>query len=123
MRRCIMSQKISAFYYIKNNKRRISVLVVSLAMFLLVTYLAMFLLSTTAKTFESILTETTKYVQYISLESEDLNLDYESNPDADSDETYMKAVYRKYDEIQNSKKKIKGIKDVFVAQVEYTYVK
>lgn len=30
-----MSQKIPAFYYIKNNKRRVSVLVVSLAMFLL----------------------------------------------------------------------------------------
>ena len=42
-----MSQKISAFYYIKNNKRRVSVLVTSLAMFSIVTYVSMFLLSAT----------------------------------------------------------------------------
>ena len=66
-----MSQKISAFYYIKNNKRRVSVLVTSLAMFSIVTYVSMFLLSATSETFEDILTETSRHIQYIQLDGDD----------------------------------------------------
>lgn len=117
-----MSQKISSFYYIKNNKRRVSVLVVSLAMFFVVIYITMFLLSTTSKTFESILTKTTKYVQCITLYGDDVDMDYDSDSDEDYSPMYMEAVREKYDEIAETLKKYDGIEEVFVAQVEYSYI-
>lgn len=116
-----MSQKISAFYYIKNNKRRVSVLVTSLAMFFIVTYISMFLLSTTSETFKAVLIETSKYIQYITLDSDDLEF---SNNDGQAapENIYMEAVNKKYAEIKNSLKKCKGIEDAFLVQTEYTYV-
>lgn len=116
-----MSQKISAFYYIKNNKRRVSVLVTSLAMFFIITYISMFLLSTTSETFKSVLVENGKYIQYIVFGADGLEFD-RSNPKADSENIYMEAVNKKYGEIENSLKQCKGIGDAFIAQVEYTYV-
>ncbi len=91
-----MSQKIPAFYYIKNNKRRVSVLVVSLAMFFIITYMSMFLLSTTSETFRSVLTESTKYIQYILLTDKDLDIDAGILQDGITEEDYMDAVNKKY---------------------------
>ncbi len=116
-----MSQKISAFYYIKNNKRRVSVLIISLAMFFIITYTSMFLLSTTSETFKAVLVENGKYIQYIVFGGDDLELD-KSSPQADSEDIYREAVNKKYGEIKNSIKQCKGVEDVFIAQVEYTYV-
>lgn len=116
-----MSQKISAFYYIKNNKRRVSVLVTSLAMFSIVTYVSMFLLSATSETFEDILTETSRHIQYIQLDGDDLEYNY-SDKQASSEDIYNEAVNKKYDEIRNSLINSKGIEDAFVVQTEYSYV-
>lgn len=116
-----MSQKISAFYYIKNNKRRVSVLVTSLAMFFIVTYISMFLLSATSETFEDILTETSRYIQYITLDSDDLEFINGSTQEAPED-IYMEAVNKKYGEIKGSLRKCKGIKETFIVQTEYTYI-
>ncbi len=116
-----MSQKISAFYYIKNNKRRVSVLVTSLAMFSIVTYVSMFLLSATSETFEDILTETSRHIQYIQLDGDDLEYNY-SDKQASPEDIYNEAVNKKYDEIRNSLINSKGIEDVFVVQTEYSYV-
>ena len=116
-----MSQKISAFYYIKNNKRRVSVLVTSLAMFSIVTYVSMFLLSATSETFEDILTETSRHIQYIQLDGDDLEYNY-SDKQASPEDIYNEAVNKKYDEIRNSLINSKGIEDAFVVQTEYSYV-
>lgn len=117
-----MSQKIPAFYYIKNNKRRVSVLVVSLAMFFIITYMSMFLLSTTSETFRSVLTESTKYIQYILLTDKDLDIDAGILQDGITEEDYMDAVNKKYNSIKGDFKKCKGIEDVFIVQTEYAYV-
>ena len=117
-----MSQKIPAFYYIKNNKRRVSVLVVSLAMFFIITYMSMFLLSTTSETFRSVLTESTKYIQYILLTDKDLDIDAGILQDGITEEDYMDAVNKKYNSIKGNFKKCKGIEDVFIVQTEYAYV-
>lgn len=116
-----MSQKISAFYYIKNNKRRVSVLVTSLAMFSIVTYVSMFLLSATSETFEDILTETSRHIQYIQLDGDDLEYNY-SDKQASPEDIYNEAVNKKYGEIRNSLINSKGIEDAFVVQTEYSYV-
>ena len=116
-----MLQKISAFYYIKNNKRRVSVLVTSLAMFSIVTYVSMFLLSATSETFEDILTETSRHIQYIQLDGDDLEYNY-SDKQASPEDIYNEAVNKKYDEIRNSLINSKGIEDAFVVQTEYSYV-
>lgn len=116
-----MSQTISAFYYIRNNKRRVAVLSVSLAMFFLINYLSMFLLSTTSETFRSALTETTKCVQYIRLGEEDLAPDY-SDPGKSPSEIYMDAVTQKFEQIAPRIAACSGVEEVFVAQVEYTYI-
>ena len=116
-----MSQKISAFYYIKNNKRRVAVLVTSLAMFSIVTYVSMFLLSATSETFEDILTETSRHIQYIQLDGDDLEYNY-SDKQASPEDIYNEAVNKKYDEIRNSLINSKGIEDAFVVQTEYSYV-
>lgn len=117
-----MSQKIPAFYYIKNNKRRVSVLVVSLAMFFIITYMSMFLLSTTSETFRSVLTESTKYIQYILLTDKDLDIDAGILQDGITEEDHMDAVNKKYNGIKGDFKKCKGIEDVFIVQTEYAYV-
>ncbi len=116
-----MSQKISAFYYIKNNKRRVSVLIISLAMFSIVTYISMFFLSVTSETFEDILTETSRYIQYIQLDGDDLEYNY-SDKQAAPEEIYNEAVNKKYGEIKSSLINSKGVKDAFVVQTEYSYV-
>ena len=105
-----MSQKIPAFYYI------------SLAMFFIITYMSMFLLSTTSETFRSVLTESTKYIQYILLTDKDLDIDAGILQDGITEEDYMDAVNKKYNSIKGDFKKCKGIEDVFIVQTEYAYV-
>lgn len=116
-----MSQKISAFYYIKNNKRRVSVLVTSLAMFSIVTYISMFLLSATSETFEDVLTETSRHIQYIQLDGDDLEYNY-GDKQAAPEDIYNEAINKKYGEIKDSLINSKGIEDAFVVQTEYSYV-
>lgn len=115
-------QKISAIYYMKNNKRRVSVLVVSLAMFFVVEYLVMFLLSTTSATFRSVLTDVTKSIQYITLNSRDMDIDFDSNPEEDSAKIYLDAVRKKFAELEEGIRQCEGVEDTFVAQVEYSYI-
>ncbi|MDE6210150.1 MAG: hypothetical protein K2M73_10835 [Lachnospiraceae bacterium] len=116
-----MTQKISAFYYIKNNKRRVLVLVVSLAMFFIASYLTMFLLSTTSETFKAILTENTQCVQYITLGGDDLEV-YYSEAEEEYTKTYTELVLEKFEKIDSDIKRCEGIEEVFFAQVEYTRI-
>ena len=116
-----MSQKISAFYYIKNNKRRVAVLAVSLAMFFIANYLMTFLLSTTTETFQKILTETTKYVQYITLNEDDLETDF-SDPSKSYARIYADAVSERCKEIVPLLKECDGVEDAFMAAIAYSRV-
>lgn len=116
-----MPQTISAIYYIKNNKRRVAVLAVSLAMLFIVNYLAMFLLSTTTETFSAILAEATQYVQYIELKQGDIQLDV-SDPEKSVKQINMEAVSQKYEEIAPKIRECEGVEEVYLAEVEYTYV-
>lgn len=116
-----MSQKIPAFYYIKNNKKRVAVLVTSLAMFFIITYTSMFLLSVSSETFRSVLTGTSSHIQYITFGAKDLEFN-KTGAKALPENIYMEAVYKKYNEIKDNLKKCSGIKDAFIIQAEYSYI-
>lgn len=62
-----MRQKLSAMNYIRNNKRRATVLVVSLALYLMIVYLTQFILSSGTESFKKILVEDTKKMQLVQL--------------------------------------------------------
>ncbi len=116
-----MPQKISAFYYIKNNKRRVAVLAVSLAMFFIANYLVAFLLSTTEETFRKILTEAPEYVQYIELNENDLKMDF-SNSSKSLVQVYTEAVSEKCKQIVPRLKECEGVEDVFSVALVYSHV-
>ena len=67
-----MSQSLSAMMYIRNNKHRIAVPVVSLCLCLVLTYLTGFLLSTTEISCASVYLESTQFMQFISLSDQSL---------------------------------------------------
>ena len=62
-----MRQKLSAMNYIRNNKRRAAVLIVSLALYLVIVYLTQFILSSGTESFKKILVEDTKKMQLVQL--------------------------------------------------------
>ena len=59
-----MWQKLSAMKYIKNNKRRVSVLIVSLVLCFVLFYLVKFLLSVTVVTFRVMTVGNAEKIQY-----------------------------------------------------------
>lgn len=113
-----MPQKLSAMNYIKNNKRRISVLIVSLGLCFVLTYLTGFLLSSTEETFRPILTENTKKMQYVSLAGSTLGIDAEGM----SDEEFYTLYEQKNIELLEMLKQQEKVKEVYFAQVIYCEV-
>lgn len=74
-----MPQKLSAMKYIKNNKRRTSVLIVSLCLCFVVTYLTNFLLSTNTESFRALFEYTPRHIQYLEIDEESLGIDVTLN--------------------------------------------
>jgi len=70
-----MRQKLSAMNYIRNNKRRAAVLIVSLALYLLIVYLTQFILSSGTESFRRILVEDTKKMQLVGLPDSAFSID------------------------------------------------
>lgn len=113
-----MRQKLSAMKYIKNNKRRIAVLVVSLSLCFVLTYLTKFLLMATEETFRVCAVENVKKVQYVFLAGSSLGLDVKNLSDEEISEQYPK----KNIELAEKLKKYEGIDDVYYSQVLYNKV-
>lgn len=108
-----MPQKLSAMNYIKNNKRRVAVLIVSLSLCFVMTYLTQFLLSMTNESMGSILTGSTLKLQNIIISEETLGID----GDDMSDEEYVQAVTDGYKELANKLNAHNGIKKAYTAQL------
>lgn len=113
-----MQQKLSAWNYIKNNKRRIAVLIVSLCLCFMMTYLVQFLLSSTEETFRPILLENTKKTQYISLSESSLGIDADKLDDVERQLAYEE----KNHQLAERLKEQKGIKEAFYSQVIYNEI-
>ena len=113
-----MPQKLSAMNYIKNNRRRTSVLIVALGLCFVLTYLTQFLLSTTEETFRSICVENTKKIQYINLAGSSLGLDIT----LDLEELLPLYVQANLD-LGERLKGHEGVKEVIYGQILYEYIR
>ena len=86
-----MRQKLSAMNYIRNNKRRAAVLIVSLALYLLIVYLAQFILSSGTESFKKILSEDTKKMQLVQLPDSAFGIDRETMGQEEAAKAYVEA--------------------------------
>lgn len=113
-----MPQKLSAIRYLKNNKRRAAVLIVSLALCFMLTYISQFLLSSTTETFRTPVMENPRKIQYVSLSGEALGIDFEN-----LEQEMLIAEYdRKNAELAEKLKKHDGVKNVYCFQIVYCLV-
>lgn len=106
-----MSQKLSAMNYIRNNKRRVAVLIVSLALFLILVYLTMFILSSATESFRLILVEDTKKVQHVRLPDSAFGIDAEVLGEA-AGAAYAEAEDRLMEELG----KQEGVEEIYRVQ-------
>lgn len=111
-----MPQKLSAMKYIKNNRRRTAVLIVSLGLCFVLIYLTQFLLSSTEESMKPILLENTKKLQVVMLAGKStLGIDTEGLTDEELTEVYA----QKNIEVTERLKKIKGVKNAYFSQILY----
>lgn len=113
-----MTQKLSAWNYIKNNKRRVSVLIVSLALCFMATYITRFMLGTAEVSFRKVFIDDYSRMQYISLAASSFGIDVEH--------TVPEEINRIYDE-ENEKlaKKLgseMGVEKVYYVPVIYSEI-
>lgn len=109
-----MNSKLSAWTYVKNNKRTVAVLVTALALSFMAMYAAYVLLITTSESFETVMTEMPKKVSYASLGGRAYGLK------GDDYETYeeLEAAYdKKQADLVESLKKHPGIEDAYYTQI------
>ena len=113
-----MPQKLSAMRYIKNNKRRTSVLIVSLCLCFVVTYLTNFLLSTNTESFRALFEYTPRHIQYLSIAASSYGLDVESISNEELGPLYREKV----SELMTNLKEREEIKEVYYAECLYAAV-
>jgi len=110
-----MPQKLSAMRYIKNNKRRTSVLIVSLCLCFVVTYLTNFLLSTNTESFHALFEYTPKHIQYLSIDASSYGSDVENLSNEELGPLYQEKV----SELMTNLEERKEIKEVYYAECLY----
>lgn len=113
-----MGQKLSALKYIRNNKRRIAVLVVSLSLCFVLTYLTKFLLMATEETFHVCTIDNVKRVQYAYFAGSSLGIDVENLNDEEINEQYLE----KNLELCKTLKNHEGVEEVYYTQVLYNVI-
>ena len=106
-------QKLSAMKYIKNNKRRVAVVAISLCLCLVLTYLTNFMLLSTEETFKVALLDNSEKLQYVRLAGSSIGVDI-NNPDNDA---LIREYLDKHRELAENLKKYDGVKDTY-----YTYI-
>lgn len=110
-----MQQKLSAMNYIKNNKRRVAVLVVSLTMSFVLFYLVQFLLSSATETFGACLVDNAKKVQYVWLPSYAFDGDWEHL----TDEEWWEQICEEQKKLGERLEQEKEIQQVYFTEIEY----
>lgn len=111
-----MPQKLSAMKYIKNNLRRVIVLIISLGLCFVLVYLTQFVLSATEESFKRVVLENTGKMQVITLAGKTtLHID----TDHMSDEEIGIAYVQKNRELAEELKKVEGVKDAWYGEVIY----
>ena len=115
-----MNSKLSAWKYVKNNKKTVAVLVSSLALACVAMYAVFVLLITTSESFKTIMFEMPKRISYINLGPEAYGLkrsDYEDEEGIPDREAYLEAYDKKQEELIEALRAHSGIEDAFYNQV------
>lgn len=113
-----MGQKLSAMTYIRNNKRRVAVLVVSLGLCLVLTYLTDFLLTSTEETFKVVTVDNAREVQYIFLAGSSLGIDVKNFSDEEINREYEERNLKLAENLE----KYEEVKEAFFVQVLYNNI-
>ncbi len=113
-----MPQKLSAMRYIKNNKRRTAVLIVSLCLCFVLTYLTQFLLSCTEESFRSVAIENAQKMQIVKLGASSYGIDTENT----EQEERVKQYKQKEAELVEKLKGLEGVKHVYNVQYAYACI-
>lgn len=112
-----MPQKLSALKYILNNKRRVLVLLFSLAMCAVLFYVADFLLNVSTETYRVILIDGRQKVQQIQLSSDTLDVDTEVEY-----QEWLKLYEKANLELVEELKGVEGVEDVFFSMRRTTSI-
>jgi len=113
-----MPQKLSAMKYIKNNKRRTSVLIVSLCLCFVVTYLTNFLLSTNTESFRALFEYTPRHIQYLSIAASSFGLDVQNL----SKEELVPLYNEKVSGLMEGLRQHENIKEVYYSECLYAAI-
>lgn len=95
-----MRQRLSAMNYIRNNKRRVAVLIVSLTLYLLIVYLTRFILSSGTESFRQILVENTKKMQTIRMTEQAYGIDRQELGEEAADKACKEAEERLMEQLR-----------------------
>lgn len=109
-----MHTKLSAMKFIKNNKRRVGVIMLAVALSFMAMYVVKFLLGSTGESFKTVMFELPKKIMFMDLTMDTLGIreeDYESN------EERVDAYHQKRDELMETLKAHEGIDDVYYTQI------
>ena len=112
-----MNTRLSAWNYIRNNKKTAGVLIVALALSFMAIYAIYVLLATTIESFEPVMVEMPKKVTYASLTDETIGVKRE---DYETGEEYSLAWRDRKDEIVEKLKEHKGIENAYFTEIIYT---
>lgn len=114
-----MRSELSAWNYIRNNKKTTGTLVVALAMVFTAMYLISMLLLTASESFGAVLREIPKKLSFLSVSFGTYGL---VSGDYESDDEMVQAYLEKTDELAEKLKTVPGIDNAYYTQImQYTY--
>ncbi|MBR5420970.1 MAG: ABC transporter permease [Lachnospiraceae bacterium] len=106
--------KLSAWKYVKNNKRVTGVMVLALALAFVAMYVIFVLMQTSAESFKPVMLKMPTRVSFADLSGKAYGLKGE---DYETDEEYMAAYDSKQQELMDALKQKPGIEDAFYTQI------
>ena len=109
-----MKTRLSAWKYVKNNKRAVAVLVTALALSFMAIYVIHVLLQTTVESFKPITLEIPKKLSYANLSDKAY---VENREDYDTYEDYYTAVEARRAQLMESMRRRQGIENVTYTQI------
>lgn len=110
-----MRNKLSAWNYIRNNKKTAGVLIIALAVSFMAIYTIYVLLATSIESFKPIMFEMPKKISYISLSGESMGIN--NREDYETSEAYAEAIDKRQNEIIEELKKHPGIENAYYIQI------
>ncbi|MBD5498860.1 MAG: hypothetical protein HDR11_14085 [Lachnospiraceae bacterium] len=111
-----MKSKLSAFKFVRNNKKQVWVMLVALSLTFMTMYLINFLLFTTQESFKALCLEQPKRIAFVTLSLETMGVDRDS---CSSDEELNQKINEARNRIMDKLKAHEGISDVIYTQCLY----